>query len=448
MFEDLRKKAIKSTIFGTIILVVIGLIMTVIGALRSYYIFAGYVDFTKLAPEKIRSQAVELDLNSNFGSYMYDTETNTKTHQTTTTDYYYIIWTGDDYATDYRYMTIKVPYSYRSRLDTMADNTFEGYSSDPIHFEGVIKKLDDKGYDIFTEYWTQDYWGNWWAQYLTSYYIYDDWTDEETASLKESWESYPTNTSWLSLANGKNDWAADVAACTTEDEFYDLADRIYDTILTDKGDVIEAWALQWMEENTLPYYIDCSSEKMDGVFFILLVVGAIFLIWGTIRLAKVLSGSSVKELRKNISAAGYTESQIESDFRNAFSFDKKETFKVGRLMSYYISGTNAKAIDNKKIMWAYMHTVEHRRNGIKVGTTYSIMVYDENSPSGRTYTVPNEAAAQGALQKMAAMLPWVVVGYSDELKKLYHKERSQFLQMRYHACEHVAVEPGLNNQNA
>ena len=54
MFEDLRKKAIKSTIFGTIILVVIGLIMTVIGALRSYYIFAGYVDFTKLAPEKIQ----------------------------------------------------------------------------------------------------------------------------------------------------------------------------------------------------------------------------------------------------------------------------------------------------------------------------------------------------------------------------------------------------------
>lgn len=447
MFEELKKKTLKSTMFGTVILVIAGLVMTVIGSMRSYYAFAGYADFTKLSPDKIRSQSVQLDLDSNFGSYMYDTETNTKTNRTTTTDYYYIIWTGDNYSTDYRYMTIKVPYTYKTRLDEMAQNTSDGYTSDPIHFEGKIKKLDDEGLDIFTEYWTEDYWGSWWAQYLTSYYIYDDWTDEEIATLKESWESYPTSTSWDSLASGKSRWTSDIAACTSEDAFYDLADSIYDTVLTEKSSVFAAWGQQWMDENTLPYYIDCSSENMDGAFVLLLVAGLALLIWGIVRLVKVTSGASVKELRKNIAAAGYTESQIESDYRNAFSSDKKETIKVGRLMTYYISGTNARAIDNKKIMWAYMHTVEHRRNGIKVGTTYSVMIYDETSPSGRTYTVPNEAAAQGVLKQMAATLPWVVVGYTEDLKKLYHKDRSQFLQMRYQACEHVAVEPGFENQN-
>lgn len=448
MFEELKKKAIKSTLFGTIILIAAGLVMTVLGAYRSYYTFAGYVDFTQLSPDKIRFQSVQIDLNSNFGSYMYDTETNTKTNRTTTTDYYYIIWTGDDYSTDYRYMTIKVPYTYRSKLDEMAENTFNGYTSTSIHFEGKIKKLDEKGYNIFKEYWGEDYWPDYWAYYLTSYYIFsDDYSDEEVAALKDTWEKY-SSTSWIVLTSDKSDWKQDIAACTSENEFNELGDHIYNTLIAEKADAFKAWAMNWMEENTLPYYIDCSSENMDAAFVILLIAGVALLIWGIVRLAKVATGASVNELRKNIAAAGYTETQIESDYRNAFFFDKKDSFKIGRLMCYYISGTSARAIDNKRIMWAYMHTVEHRRNGIKVGTTYSVMIYDELCPGGRTYTVPNEAAAQGILKKMAEMFPWVVVGYSDELKKLYNKDRSQFLQMRYQACEHVAVEPGLENQNA
>lgn len=448
MFEELKKKAIKSTLFGTIILIVVGLVMTVIGAYRSYYIFAGYTDFTQLEPDAIRFQSVKLDLNATLGYYMYDTETNTKTHRTTTTDYYYIIWTGDDYTMDYRNMTIKVPYTYKSQMEEIAQNTYDGYTSNPIHFEGKIKKLDEKGYDLFKEFWGENYWPDSWAQDLTLYYIFDDWSEAEIADLRDDWNKYSPKTSWDDLAADKKNWTADVAACTTNNELGELGDHIYNTLLVEKADVFKDWALNWMEDNTLPYYIDCSSENMDGAFLILLIAGLAILIWGIVRLVKVATGASVNELRKNIAAAGYTESQIESDYRNALTFEKKESFRVGRLMSYYISGTNAKAIDNKRIMWAYMHTVEHRRNGIKVGTTYSVMIYDEFCPSGRTYTVDSEATAQNILKKIAGMFPWVVVGYTDELKKLYNKDRNQFLQMRYQACEHVAVEPGLEDQNA
>lgn len=48
------------------------------------------------------------------------------------------------------------------------------------------------------------------------------------------------------------------------------------------------------------------------------------------------------------------------------------------------------------------------------------------------------------LNYLYATLPWIVVGYSDELKKLYNKDRAQFLQLRYNTCEHTAVDPAAN----
>lgn len=58
-------------------------------------------------------------------------------------------------------------------------------------------------------------------------------------------------------------------------------------------------------------------------------------------------------------------------------------------------------------------------------------------------SVPDEAAAQKILQKMNAIFPWVIIGYSDELKKMFDKDRAQFLQLRYNTCEHVPVEPDI-----
>lgn len=41
------------------------------------------------------------------------------------------------------------------------------------------------------------------------------------------------------------------------------------------------------------------------------------------------------------------------------------------------------------------------------------------------------------------ILPWVVVGYTDDLKRMFNKDRAAFLNLRYNTVEHVAVEPGM-----
>jgi len=363
MFEELRKKALKNSLFLAILLIVGGLVLAGWNTMNFYYVVTGYADFEELEPGKIRSQLVEADITANFGYYLYEYEFNKQTNRSTTTDYYYVIWTGDENS----YMTIKVPASYGKRMEEMSQNTANGLYSDPITFKGKIKKLNDEEYTAFKEYF------------------------EEAGFTQEE-----------------------------------------------------------IDEYTLPYYINCftSNTSMDGAYVILFCAGVGFLIWGIVRLVKGLNGSAVKEFRKAIAAAGFTESAIETDYRSAFTFDKKCTLRVGRLMTYYVSGPKIKGVPNKQIMWAYLNTITHKRNGITTGTTYNVILRTEAMPNGHTFTVPSESVAQDVLQKMNEMFPWVVVGYSEDLKKMFNKDRAQFLQMRYNSCEHVAVEPGMEGYSS
>lgn len=361
MFEELKKKILKSSLLWSIILIIAGLGLAGWNAMNAFYAATGYVDFTQLESGQIKSQLVDFNLAECYGCYLIAGEENTKTHQQKVTHLYYVIMTGDENSAveDWRYMSIKVPAKYESRMDAISEATANGTAVEPLLLSGKIEKLSAED-----------------ESYFKSYFREAGFTDEEIAA------------------------------------------------------------------ETIPYNIVVFASKasMSGVYIFLFAAGAILLIFGIFRIAKVAGGSSLKKLRKDIANAGYSESMIDSDFRSAKSFDKKGTLKIGRLMTYYISGSDARAIPNNKMMWAYQNTITHRTNGVKTGTTYNVMIYDEVTPKGHTFAVANESIAQDMLTLINTMLPWVVVGYSDELKKLYNKNRAQFLELRYNTCDHTAVE--------
>lgn len=367
MFEELRKKSFKSVLLLAVLFLVGGIVLAGYNVGNAFFAAAGYAEFTTLKPEEIKNQLVDVNLVENFGCYLEEYSENTTTHYKTTTDYYYIIYTGayDDLETDYKFMSIKVPASYGSKMDAMTENTFNGITSSPISFSGKIQKLDDEEYDYFLEYWEE-------------------------------------------------------MGFTTEE----------------------------VEEMTLPYYINVLDSKgsQNGVYIILFLAGLALAIGGIVLIVRGATGGCLKKLRKDISAAGYTDSSIESDYANAVSYGKKGDVKMGRLMFYHgLNTANPRAIPNNKIMWTYQNTTTHRTNGIKTGTTYSVMIFVEGFKNAFSVSVPNEATAQDILKKINEMLPWVVVGYSEDLRKLYNKDRAQFLSLRYNTVEHTAVEPGFEN---
>lgn len=370
MFEELRKKSFKGSLLVAILFLIAGIALAGFNAGNAFFATTGYVDFTTLTPDEIKNQLVDVELVENFGCYLEEYSENTTTHYRTTTDYYYIIYTGahDDLETDYKYMTIKVPASAGTKMDAMTDNTYNGILSSPMSFSGKIQKLDEEEYGYFVEFW-------------------------EEMGFTE----------------------------------------------TD------------IEELTLPYYINAYDSKgsQNGMYIFLFLAGAALAVLGLFLIIRGATGGCLKKIRKDIASAGYTESGIESDYGSAVSYAKKSDIKIGRLMTYFsLNSANPRAIPNNKLMWVYQNTTTHRTNGIKTGTTYSVMCFVEGFKNAFTISVPNEATAQEILTKINQMCPWVVVGYSDDLRKMFNKDRAQFLSLRYNTVEHVAVEPGFEGYNA
>lgn len=368
MFEALKKKSLKSALVGAIILILIGGGLIFFQGPEAFYAVVGYVDFESLEPDEIHSRImVDVELTTNFGWFIEEYEENTSTHYTRTTDRYYVIWTGDDYATDYRYMGIKVPASSIKKMDEMTSYTAEGYLSDPISFSGEIRRMNSEDYGYFTEY-----------------FVYPD-----------------------------------------------------------------GFTMEEFESITLPYYIQTLTSKAssNAIAIIVTLIGSGLLAWGTVLICRAATGANLKNFRKAIAAEGCTEATVENDFNSAQSFTKNGSIKVGRLFIYDTSSSVPKAIPVSKMMWAYQVTTTHRTNGIKTGTSYSVLIYVEREKNSVSLSVPNEAVSQAILEKINTTFPWVVVGFSEEIKRLFNKDRAQFLALRYNTVEHVAVDPAMAAYN-
>ncbi len=363
MLENLKKKSIKKVLTGSILLLIIGAALVVWQGSHAIYALIGYQQFEDLKPDEIKNQLVKINVDTVFDCYLEEYSENTKTHQQTTTHLYYITWTGDENATDYRYITIKVPKKYESRMDEIMDDTGEGIYSSPLKLTGEIKKLSEEDYGYFEEY------------------------------------------------------------------FVDIC----------------GFSQSEFEEATSLYYINVFKDtaSQNGVYLVVFFGGILLIVWAVIRIVRAYGGSYMKKFQQQYQAAGYSDATIESDLGSAVSFLKKDAVKLGRLCFYDLQGTTPVAIPVSKILWAYQTTTTHRTNGIKTGTTYSIMIFEDGRKNAYTINVPNEAASQEILQKMNAMYPWVVIGYNAELPKLFKKDRQQFLQLRYNTVEHVTVEPGF-----
>lgn len=359
MFESLKKRSFRSSLVLTVVFALIGIALTVSFAVGTWYVVTGYVSFVELEPDQISNQWVALELKENWGSFAETTETNSKTHITKTVNVYYIILTGDEYSTDFRYMAVNVPADYERRMDQMAGNS--SYS-DPIFLSGRIRKMDDDIYRYFKEY-------------------------------------------------------------------------MMDGGLTEEQ----------LEEYTLPYYIKVyADETLENVCTVVaFLFGVLLLVLAVMRLVKASGGGFLKQLRADIASIGVSETSAESDWNSSVEICKD--IKVGRLFTYYMEGSKPRAIPNSKIMWAYQNTTTHRTNGIKTGTTYSVMIWVDGRKNASNLGVPNEATAQEMLKRFGAQFPWVVLGYSDELRKMYNNNRAQFMQLRYNTVEHTAVYPGFEN---
>lgn len=354
MLEKLKKKSILKSLPAIIITLAIGITLLVLEASGIKALVRGNVVFETLAPEEINNDLlVDVTLYDNFGCYMEKYEENTSTHATRTTDLYYVIWTGDDNAEDFRYMGIEVPASDERAMEKMAEATYYGEYSDPIKYTGAINKMSSEEYQYFKEYF---------------------------------------------LESG-----------FTEDE---------------------------LDEWILPYHISVGALTGGAATsaWIIAGIGVVLVLIAVIILIFVLSGSKLKTLKKELAEAGIDETSVDYEYEGARLFNKKSDFRIGRRLTFFLLGSKPHALANDKLVWAYQSTTTHRTNGIKTGTTYAVTMRTYNKKS---YPVPvaSEEEAQEVLQYIIETIPGAVIGYNDDLNKMFQKDFQNFLQIKYNQRE-------------
>lgn len=183
----------------------------------------------------------------------------------------------------------------------------------------------------------------------------------------------------------------------------------------------------------LPYYLEVGKVGNLSVFTTwgLVLLGVIMLIVTVVIILRLTSGSYQKEISAYITASGNTEmarAQVKS------FFDATEGQGAVRCTQEFISaqsGANTMFRKAEELVWVYKKVVTHKRNFITVGHTYYLML---GFLDGKQYsvTMKNEAAVDTEMNRLGAIYPRALVGYSDELDALYANNRAAFLQYRYY----------------
>ena len=91
----------------------------------------------------------------------------------------------------------------------------------------------------------------------------------------------------------------------------------------------------------------------------------------------------------------------------------------------FSQGAKTVLLDAPNVLWAYVHRLTHRTNGIKTGTTWSVQL---RTSDRKVYTIgaKNEEQARETLQMLASSMPHLVTGYSDALNRLFNQDPARF----------------------
>ncbi|MGN0348997.1 MAG: DUF6709 family protein, partial [Roseburia sp.] len=179
-----------------------------------------------------------------------------------------------------------------------------------------------------------------------------------------------------------------------------------------------------------PYYISTGILLYDENAIPGIVFGITAVLAGLCFLIYTLSGGQMKAMKQELKATGLSESNAEYEYEGARVLDEQNEVRIGRRLTFFMSGRTPHVILNQRLIWAYQNTSAPGMNQNLWGTSHQIVMnlygkknYHFNPPSGKV--------AQEILTYIHQTMPWVVIGYNKELASLYQNDYQGFLDICY-----------------
>lgn len=201
-------------------------------------------------------------------------------------------------------------------------------------------------------------------------------------------------------------------------------------------------ALEWStltseeKEMYLPYYLEINTYGTadNGDLIIMGILFTIFFLMGLVPLLMALTGHYQKSIKQYIARSGnpeWTRQKIDAFIENTPEINSlryNHEFICGQ------TGPTTTFGETSKLAWAYLQTTNHKRYFITVGHSYALMLgfADGHIQSIET---PDEATVRQHLQNFEQFCPQAVLGYSDDLSRLFHNNLYGFLNLRYNQVQ-------------
>ena len=182
---------------------------------------------------------------------------------------------------------------------------------------------------------------------------------------------------------------------------------------------------EW-EELLLPYYLEVDYINNIPIWgsIALLAVAVLLLALGIVPMIKALRGGYQKQVREKLMESGSLEAEAEKAERFYDSAPETSGVRMDRNYVFFQNGAESILLRPWDVAWAYQSTTQHRTNGIPTGKTYAAVL---RTMDGKSYTLGmKEKEVQALLTAIQTALPGVVLGYDDELEKLYKSDRNAF----------------------
>lgn len=182
-------------------------------------------------------------------------------------------------------------------------------------------------------------------------------------------------------------------------------------------------------------------EDKAGPLSILLLALILLFILVTITLIKWLTFNLERYLAKKLAKYGDVDQLSKVLEMTPINFQHPDVALTSTHV-FLIRPTGLKAIRNEELLWAYKYVQKKKSLFITVSKTYSLVV---NTMNESINTTMPEKEVDAALEALAIKMPWVVCTFTEELKKMYKKDRDGFKQMITHKkSEHDLEHDSMN----
>ena len=158
------------------------------------------------------------------------------------------------------------------------------------------------------------------------------------------------------------------------------------------------------------------------ISLLLLSLGFLNIKKGFNRIADITTSKPYKQLA-SLGDPELSIERIEDEVKNGFFLINNNS----KLTKSWIIYSGFLSLDFTKLdrtAWVYKKVTKHYRNFIPVGKSYEIII---NTLNGTTSLPIKNQRGDELISELSRLAPWIVLGYSDDLNRIWGKDRARFL---------------------